>query len=54
MNVAKTEHLSAQVPSDDLRRLEEIAEVNDRNRSAELRRAIREYVEKHSVERAAA
>lgn len=52
----KTEHLTAQVPADDLRRLEEIADSNDRNRSAELRRAIREYIERHEVtgEKAAA
>ncbi len=53
---ADTKHLTAQVSAEDLRRLEKIADENDRTRSGEVRRAIREYIERHtdSQEKAAA
>lgn len=48
------EFVSAKLPSEDIRKLEELAAQGDRSRSAEVRRAVREYVERHATEKAAA
>lgn len=46
--------VTARLPMPDVRKLEELAAQGDRSRSAEVRRAVREYVERHTDEKAAA
>ena len=46
--------ITARLPLPDVEKLERLAQQSDRTRSAEVRRAIREYVEKYSTEKAAA
>lgn len=43
--VVETTHLTARVPADLAKRLATIAEANERSTSAELRLAIRAYIE---------
>jgi predicted transcriptional regulator len=46
-DVAHTKWITALVPADMRDRLDALAEKNDRNRSAELRIALREHLDKH-------
>lgn len=41
--------ITARLPITDVRKLEKLADEGDRSRSAEVRRAVREYVERHAA-----
>lgn len=45
--------ITARLPVPDVEKLEKLAAESDRSRSAEVRRAVREYVEKHEAKAAA-
>lgn len=45
--------VTARIPEGDRDTLQRLADRADRSRSAEVRRAIREYIERHSAEVAA-
>lgn len=45
--------ITARLPMPDVEKLEKLAAEGDRSRSAEVRRAVREYVEKHTEKAAA-
>lgn len=45
--------ITARLPVPDVQKLEELAAQGDRSRSAEVRRAVREYVERHEAKAAA-
>lgn len=44
--VTETVHLTAQVPADLARELQQLADANDRPRSAEIRLALRAHLER--------
>jgi len=45
----RQQHLSAVFPISDARKIEELADKADRSRSAELRRAVRFYIEQQEA-----
>ena len=52
MTTVSVVHLTFQTTAEDARRLNDLAERSDRTRSAELRRAVRQYLERETKEAA--